>query len=301
MLIAVLSGLLMFVLLFLVAARLEQQKTGMVLRLERLRTIKKGNHFSVGGILGLDTSIAALGSKLALAGNVSDPEEILLWFALAIVTLGALAIYYGYLLLAMLLPVVTVAIGRYLLDAMASRRLRILEVQFKDFMMSLSLHLKVTQAFQPAFIRAAEKAERPLRDYLDRVVAGLQSGESIEATLEGIKQIPSTHIASWVDCASFAVRIKSDLSRMCTRTAARLSLKTKMANKINAQTAQSKSLMVSMGGIMLFMAVSTMTSSPEFVEFYTSPLGRTAATMAILSFVVATLYVLRKIDREMSK
>lgn len=301
MLIAALLGLSLFMLLFLVSTHLEQQKTRLKLRLERLRTTKKDGRFSIGGMLGIDKAVAALGNNLTLAGNMSDPEDLLLWFVLGNVVVAALAVCYGYAFLAIVLPVVTVAIGRYLLDVMASRRLRILEVQFADFMRSLSLHLKVTQAFQPAFIRAAARAERPLRNYLDRVVAGLQSGESIEATLEGVKQIPSAYISSWVDCALFAVRVKSDLSRMCTRTAGRLSLKAKMANKVNAQTAQSKSLMISMGGIMLFMTVSTMTSSPEFVEFYTSPIGKTVATMAILSFVAATLYVLRKIDKEMSK
>jgi len=300
-LIAVLSGLSLFLLLFLVDAHFEQQKTGIKLRLDCLRTVKKRGYFSVGRMLGMDKTIAAFRERMVGAGSEFDPEDLALWFVLLTVALCALAIYYGYTLLAFLLPVVVWAVGQYLLDALSMRRTRLLETQFRDFMMSLSLHLTVIPAFQPSFMRAAEKAEMPLKHYLDRVVMGMQSGESTETALQAIRQIPSVPIASWVDCALFAVRIKSDLSAMCARTAGRLALKIKMANRVYAQTAQSKSLMVSMGGVMLFMTVSTMMSSPQFVEFYSSPLGRTAVTMAILAFAAATLYVLRKIDLEMSR
>lgn len=301
MLVAILSGFSLFVILLFVAAHFEQQKAGVKLRLERLRSVKKGGYFSLGGMLGMDNTIASFRDKLKMSGSESDPEDLALWFVLLTVSLFALAIYYGYTLLAFLLPVVVWAVGKYLLDALSMRRTRLLETQFRDFMMSLSLHLTVIPAFQPSFMRAAEKAEQPLKHYLDRVVIGMQSGESTETALAAIRQIPSVPIASWVDCALFAVRIKSDLSAMCARTAGRLALKIKMANRVYAQTAQSKSLMVSMGGVMLFMTVFTMMSSPQFVEFYSSPLGRTAATMAILAFAAATLYVLRKIDLEMSR
>jgi len=301
MLVSALLGLSLFTLLLLVATHFEQQKAGVRLRLERLRTAKKGAPFSVGEMLGVGKPIAALGEKLNMAGRGDDPEDLLLGFVLINVLGMALGVYYGYILLATLLPVATVFVGGYLLDTMASQRTRVLEGQFRDFMKSLSLHLTVVPAFQTAFVRAAEKMENPLKSYLDRVVMKLQSGESIETALKVLKQLPSTQISSWVGCTLFAVRIKSNLSRMCGRTATRLFLKHKMANRVSAQTTQSKSLMVSMGGIMLFMMVSTMASSQEFVEFYTSPLGRTVASLAILSFVTATLYVLRKIDREMAK
>ena len=301
MLVAVLAGLSLFALLFLVAAHFEERRTGIKLRLEKLRTNKKGGYFSVGGMLGIERSIGGLKEKLALSGSESDPEDLVLWFLLGTVTLSAVAIYYGYALLALLLPGVGVAVGKYLLDTLTSRRTRLLEAQFKDFLMALSLHLAVVHAFQPSFMKAVEKTEKPLRSYLDRAVIGMQSGESTEVALEVVRQIPSVPIASWVDSALFAVRVKADLSAMCTRTAERLALKIKMANRVYAQTAQSKSLMVSMGGVTLFMVVSTMASSPEFVEFYSSPLGRMAATGAILSFVVTTLYILRTIDVEMTK
>lgn len=301
MLVAVLAGLFLFALLFLVAAQLEERQEGLRLRLERLRTTKREKPFIVGGLLGGERVLGRLKERMASAGEAGDPEDLVLWFALGTVLLAAVAIYYGYVLLAALLPAVAVALGKYLLDAVTSRRVRVLEIQFKDFLVALSLHLAIVPAFQPSFMRAAEKVERPLRHYLDRVVIGMQTGESTEDALEGLRQIPSALVGAWVDSAVFGVRVKADLSAMCKRAAERLILKIRMARRVEAQAAQSKSLMLAMGGVTLVMMATTIVSSPEFVEFYVSPLGRVAATGGILSFAVTTLYVLKKIDQEMSR
>jgi len=129
----------------------------------------------------------------------------------------------------------------------------------------------------------------------------MHTGESTEDALGALRQIPSALVGAWVDSAVFGVRVKADLSAMCKRSAERLILKIRMAKRVEAQAAQSKSLMVSMGGVTLFMMVSTILSSPEFLEFYSSPLGRVAATGGMLAFATTTLYVLRRIDLEMGK
>ncbi|MBS3985681.1 MAG: type II secretion system F family protein [Selenomonadales bacterium] len=301
MLVAVLGGLSLFALLFLVAAHLEQRQEGLRLRLGRLRTDKREGAFSVGKMLGVEKAVSGLKERMADTGGVNDPEDILLWFALGTVVLAAVAIYYGFVLLAVLAPAGAVMLGKYLLDTLTSRRVRILEVQFKDFLVALSLHLTIVPAFQSSFMKAAGQAEQPLKQYLDRVVIGMQTGESTEDALEGLRQIPSALVGAWVDSAVFGVRVKADLSAMCKRAAERLILKIRMARRVEAQAAQSKSLMLAMGGVTLVMMATTIVSSPEFVEFYVSPLGRVAATGGILSFAVTTLYVLKKIDQEMSR
>jgi len=300
-LVAVLGGLSLFALLFLVAAHLEQRQEGLRLRLGRLRTDKREGAFSVGKMLGVEKAVSGLKERMADTGGVNDPEDILLWFALGTVVLAAVAIYYGFVLLAVLAPAGAVMLGKYLLDTLTSRRVRILEVQFKDFLVALSLHLTIVPAFQSSFMKAAGQAEQPLKQYLDRVVIGMQTGESTEDALEGLRQIPSALVGAWVDSAVFGVRVKADLSAMCKRAAERLILKIRMARRVEAQAAQSKSLMLAMGGVTLVMMATTIVSSPEFVEFYVSPLGRVAATGGILSFAVTTLYVLKKIDQEMSR
>jgi tight adherence protein B len=280
---------------------LEQRQEGFRLRLEKLTTDKREGAFSVGKMLGVEKAVKALRHRMTSAGEVADPEDFLLWFALGTVVLAAVAIYYGFVLLAVLAPAGAVMLGKYLLDTLTSRRVRILEVQFKDFLVALSLHLTIVPAFQSSFMKAAGQAEQPLKQYLDRVVIGMQTGESTEDALEGLRQIPSALVGAWVDSAVFGVRVKADMSAMCKRAAERLILKIRMARRVEAQAAQSKSLMLAMGGVTLVMMATTIVSSPEFVEFYVSPLGRVAATGGILSFAVTTLYVLRRIDAEMSR
>jgi tight adherence protein B len=291
----------LFALLFLVAAYFEQRQEGLKLRLEKLTADKRGRTISVGKMLGVEKVVSRLRQRMAEAGGGSDPEDILLWFALGTVILAAIAIYYGFVLLAVFMPAGAVMLGKYLLGAYTSRRTRLLETQFKDFLVALSLHLTIVPAFQSSFMKAAGQTDLPLKQYLDRAVIGMQTGESTEDALEVLRQIPSAVIGAWVDSATFGVRVKADLSAMCRRSAETLVLKIRMAKRVEAQAAQSKSLMVSMGGITLVMLVSTILSSPQFMEFYTSPLGRVAATGGILSFAVTTLYVLRRIDLEMSR
>ncbi len=301
MLVAVLAGLSLFGLLALVAVQLEQRQEGLRLQLERLRPTKKDVSFSVGGLFGIEKVVSGLKEQLVGAGVVSDPEDLLLWFALGTVFAAAVAVYYDFVLLAAMMPVGAFSLGKYLLATETSRRTRLLETQFKDFLVALNLQLAIVPAFQPSFMRATLVVEKPLRSYLDRVVIGMQSGEATEEAITVLRQIPSGQIAAWVDSVIFAVRVKANLAAMCKRAAERLVLKSKLAKRVEAQTAQSKSLMVSMAGVTLFMMVSTLLSSPEFVEFYSSPLGRVVATGGILSFVVTTLYVFRRIDTEMSR
>lgn len=299
MTVAVLAGLFLFTALFLVAGTLEQRKRGARIQLERLRG--KGLEISFGEMLGLRRPLAALREQIAATGVDRDPEDVLLWFALGTVSVAALAIYYGFVLLAVLMPALAWGLGRYLLAAGVSRRVRLLEVQFKDFLVTLSLHLAVVPAFQPSFMRAASQAEQPLKQYLDRAVTGMESGETTEEALGVLRQISSAPITAWVDSVVFAVRIKANLSAMCKRAAERLILRIKMAKRVEAHAAQSKSLMVSMAGVTLMMGVSTMISSPEFVEFYSSPAGVLAATGGLLAFAGTTLYILRRIDAEASR
>ncbi len=301
MLVAVLAGLSLFGLLILVAVQLEERQEGLRLQLERLRSTKKEVSFSVGGLFGIEGVVSGLKERLVGAGVVSDPEDLLLWFVLGTVFAAAIAVYYDFVLLALLMPVGALSLGKYLLAAETSRRTRLLETQFKDFLVALNLQLAIVPAFQPSFMRATLVTANPLRSYLDRVVIGMQSGEATEEAIAVLRQIPSGQIAAWVDSVIFAVRVKANLAAMCKRAAERLVLKSKLAKRVEAQAMQSKSLMVSIAGLTLFMMVSTLISSPVFVEFYASSIGRVAATGGILSFVVTTFYVLRRIDVEMAK
>ncbi|MBT9177339.1 MAG: hypothetical protein DDT20_01672 [Firmicutes bacterium] len=300
MLVATLGGLSLFVLLFLVAAQFEERR-GLRLQLGLLQSSKKKNPYFLGDLLGYPQTIKRLGERLSGVGETRDPEDLVLWFALGTTALAAIAIYYGYVLLAALMPIAALALGKYLLDAMTHRRTRLLETQFKDFLIALGLQLTMVHAFQPSFMHAARDVEHPLKHYLDRVIMGMQGDETTEEAIETMKQIPSSLVSAWVDSTVFAVRTKANLSGMCKRAAERLVVKDRLAKRIEAQAAQSKSLMVSMAGVALFMMVSTILSSPEFVEFYSSPIGRVAATGGIVSFAVTTLYVLRRIDAEMTQ
>jgi len=299
MLTAALFGIFVFVfVLFLLTLRI-QNKAKLNIRLEKLKSHKSSAPPWL-SVVGLNKTREFLKIRFEISGIKTDPDEAFLWFVLINTVIVVVLIYSGYVFLAIVKPVVFRFVMFHILDSFASKRSRLVEAQFRDFLISLALHLKVTPSFQSAFIMAAATVEKPLSDYINRVVTGLQGGESIENAIGTLKTIPNVHVRTWTDSVVFAVRIKADLSRLCARSADRIGLKIRLAGKIYAQTVQSKALMISLGGMMLFMMVTTMSASPEFIEFYSSPLGRAVASAAILSFIFATLYVLKKIDKEMS-
>jgi len=299
MLIAVLFGVFAFVSVFFIFTLRAQNKSQIKIRLERLKSHKSSSPSWL-SVVGLSKTREFLRARFEMCGLKLDPDEVFLVYILINTIVASVLIVSGHIFLAFVMPVVLYNVTFYILDALASKRIRLLESQFRDFLISLALQLKVTPSFQSAIIMTSVTVEKPLSSYINRVISGLQGGESIESAIGTLKAIPNIHVRTWTDSVIFAVRIKADLSRLCARSAERLGMKIRLAGKIYAQTAQSKALMISLGGMMLFMMVTTISASPEFIEFYSSPLGRTVAGAAILAFAFSTLYVLKKIDKEMS-
>lgn len=297
--IAILFGVFAFVAIFFVQSLREERKGRLRIKLEKLKS-RKSEQESWLKSLGYAKTRDKLTGRFEAAGVARDPDEAFLWFLLVNAVIMALLIASGFVLLAAVTPVILRAVAFRVLDALALRRQRALEAQFRQFLLSLALHLKVTPSFQAALVKAAAETEKPLSVYVERAVRGVKGGESTEDAISTLKAIPSVYVRTWVDCVVFAVRIKGDLSALCVRTAKRLTAKLKMADKVAAQATQSKALMVALGGMLLFLVVTTMATSPEFVKFYTSPLGMAVASAAVLTIVFATLYVFEKIDKEMS-
>jgi len=299
MLIAVLFGTFIFVAVFFVQSLREERNGRLRIRLEKLKS-KKSEPESWLKSLGYAKTRDKLISRFEASGVVRDPDEAFLWFLLVNAVIMAFLVAASFLLLAAVTPVILRAIAFRILDALALRRQRVLEAQFRQFLLSLALHMKVVSSFQAALIKTAAETEKPLSGYIERAVHGINGGESTEDAISTLKAIPSVYVRTWVDCVVFAVRIKGDLSALCTRTAKRLTAKLKMADKVAAQSMQSKALMIALGGMLLFLVVTTMATNPEFIAFYTAPLGMAVASGAVLMIVFATLYVFEKIDKEMS-
>jgi len=299
MLIAVLVGVFVFVSVFFLFTLREQKKQQLNIRLERLKS-QKTQKDSWLHVFGLFKTREFLKTRLDMCGLRHDPDDIFLTYILINTIIVSVLVVSGYMLLAFLMPVAIYFTAFHILDSLALKRMRKIEAQFRDFLISLALHLRVTPSFQSALVMTASTVESPLDFYVKRVVAGVQGGESIESAIAALKIIPNIHVHTWTDSVIFAVRIKANLSKLCTRSAERLGMKIRLAGKIYAQTAQAKALMVSLGGMMLFMMITTMSASPEFIQFYSSAFGRTVAGGAFLMFIFATLYVLKRIDKEMN-
>ena len=299
MLIAVLVGVFVFVSIFFLFTLREQKKQRLNIRLELLKS-QKSHKPSWLYAIGLGKTRDFLKTRLDMCGLRHDPDDVFLMYILLNTVIVSVLLVARYTLLAVLMPVAVHFTAFHILDSLASKRIRKIEGQFRDFLISLALHLRVTPSFQSALSMTAATVEKPLDSYIKRVVAGVQGGESIESAISSLKTIPNVHVHTWTDSVIFAVRIKADLSKLCSRSAERLGMKIRLAGKIYAQTVQAKALMISLGGMMLFMMITTMSASPEFIQFYSSPFGRTVAGGAFLIFIFATLYVLKRIDKEMS-
>lgn len=296
---AFLFGAAVFMVVVLLYSIRENKRLKLKRRLERHLVSPQKNEFSAVDLFGLRSFIEALDKKLKKSGIKMDAEEIFLWFVLFSVVSALFLSLKGFTLLGLSLPVMLYYLGDYVLDYLGRRRIRKTEEQFRDFVKMLGAYLKMVPSFAGAFIKAAEEVENPLKEHIDRVVRKFELGEDIETALQELKNVESTYIKAWADSITFAVRMKSDLSRVCERTAKKLYERIKMANRVASMTVQAKSLMVSLAGMMAFMIVSTMSVSPDFVRAFSTPIGKVVVAYTALSYFISTLYILKRIDKEM--
>ncbi|ADV80767.1 MAG: type II secretion system F family protein [Thermoanaerobacter sp.] len=294
-----LFGAAVFMVVVLLYSIRENKRLKLKRRLERHLVISQKNEFSIVDLFGLGSFIEKLEKKLKKSGIKVDAEEVFLWFILFTIVILVFLSFKGFTLLGFTLPVMLYYLIDYILDYLGRRKIRKTEEQFRDFVKMLGAYLKMVPSFAGAFIKAAEEAENPLKEHTDRVLRRFQLGEDLEEALKEFKNIESTYIKVWIDSIIFAVRMKSDLSRVCERTAKKLYERIKMSNRIAAMTVQAKSLMVSLVGIMAFMIVSTVSVSPDFIRTFSSPIGKLVIAYAALSYFISTLYILKRIDREM--
>ncbi|AEM79749.1 type II secretion system F family protein [Thermoanaerobacter wiegelii] len=299
MTVSFLFGAAVFMAVVLLYSIREEKRLKLKRRLERHLVSPQKNEFSITDLFGLRKFIEKLDRKLKKSGIKADAEEVFLWFLLLSVLSSISLSLKGFTALGAALPFMLYYLIDYILDYLGRRRVRKIEEQFKDFVKMLGAYLKMVPSFAGAFIKAAEEAESPLKEHTDRVVRKFELGEDIETALQELKNVESTYIKAWADSIIFAVRMKSDLSRVCERTAKKLYERIKMSNKIAAMTVQAKSLMVSLAGVMAVMIAVTMMSSPDFVKAYSTPAGRIVIAYAALSYFISTFYVLKKIDKEM--
>ena len=299
MAVSFLFGAAVFMIVILLYSIRENRRLKLKRRLERHLVTPQKNEFSITDLFGLRIFIEALDKKLKKSGIKVDAEEVFLWFILFSVVSALFLSLKGFTLLGLSLPVMLYYLGDYVLEYLGRRRIRKTEEQFRDFVKMLGAYLKMVPSFAGAFIKAAEEVESPLKEHTDRVVRKFELGEDLEEALKELKSVESTYIKAWADSIIFAVRMKSDLSRVCERTAKKLYKRIKMANRVASMTVQAKSLMVSLVGIMAFMIVSTVSVSPDFIMTFSSPIGKLVIAYAALSYFISTLYILKRIDREM--
>ncbi|WP_029687666.1 type II secretion system F family protein [Thermoanaerobacter sp. A7A] len=299
MAVSFLFGAAVFMIVILLYSIKENRRLKLKRRLERHLVTPQKNELSIVDLFGLRSFTEALDKKLKKSGIKADAEEVFLWFILFSVVSALFLSLKGFTLLGLSLPVMLYYLGDYVLDYLGRRRIRKTEEQFRDFVKMLSAYLKMVPSFAGAFIKAAEEVESPLKEHTDRVVRKFELGEDLEEALKELKSVESTYIKAWADSIIFAVRMKSDLSRVCERTAKKLYERIKMANRVAAMTVQAKSLMVSLAGMMAFMIVSTMSVSPDFVRAFSTPIGKLVIVYTALSYFVSTLYILKRIDKEM--
>ncbi|NNG67747.1 type II secretion system F family protein [Caldanaerobacter subterraneus] len=299
MAVSFLFGAAVFMVVVFLYSIKENRRLKLKRRLERHLVAPQRNEFSIMDLFGLRSFIEKLDKKLKKSGIKMDAEEVFLWFVFFSIVTALLLSFKGFTLLGLSLPVMLYYLGEYILDYLGRRRIRKTEEQFRDFVKMLGAYLKMVPSFAGAFIKAAEEVENPLKECIDRVLRKFELGEDLEEALKELKNVENTYIKAWADSIIFAVRMKSDLSKVCERTAKKLYERIKMSNKIAAMTVQAKSLMVSLAGVMILMMAATMMSSPDFLKTYSTPVGKVVIAYAVLSYFISTFYVLKKIDKEM--
>lgn len=293
-----------FVIVVLIYSYREYRKQKLIRRLERQMVAPRAKHsFSLLEALGYNNLITDISDLLNRAGlSRINAEDAFLTFVVLDVLVFAALVILGFGWLSAVVPVILVFAVPWFLNIVGTRRHVKLNHQFAEAVQDIADYLKIVPNLENAIRKVVEETEQPLRGELLKILHKVDTGINLLTALRDFARTSeSTMIDFWVDSIVFAYQMRASIADVCEDVSKKIKLRMKQNAQVSTKLTEIKTMMFGIAGVMAGIMFFIFSSSPEFSAAFNTPVGKIALTYTIASYAGSTLYILRRINKEVSE
>lgn len=298
--ISLIAGISFFVFVILAYSIVTYRKQSIIRRMERQLVATKEKKFSIMSMLGAESFTAKVQGKLKKAGLTRyDAEDAVLVLATFSFVLFIAAVVSKLGAFSLLVPPAVFYLSFALLDKLGDSRYEKLNGQFAEAVQDMADYLKVGGNFANAIEKTAEEADEPLKGELLKIVRKVNAGISILTALKEFSDdVQSPLVESWVDAVIFSFRMKANTADVCESAAQKVRARMRQNKKIDAMLKGTKSTVYMIVAVMALMLFMTYATSPMYLAVFKTLMGKIALLYTIASYAGTTVFMLRKMDKE---
>lgn len=293
-----------FVIVVLIYSYREYRKQRLIRRLERQMVAPRAKRsFSLLEALGYNNLITDISDLLNRAGlSRINAEDAFLTFVVLDVLVFAALVILGLGWLSAVVPVILVFAVPWFLNMVGVRRHVKLNHQFAEAAQDIADYLKIVPNLENAIRKVAEETDQPLRGELNKILHKVDTGIHLLSALRDFaKTSESTMIEFWVDSIVFAYQMRASVADVCEEVSKKIKQRMKQNAQVSTKLTEIKTMMFGIAGVMAGIMFFIFSSSPEFSAAFNTPVGKIALAYTIASYAGSTLYILRRINKEVSE
>lgn len=293
-----------FVIVVLIYSYREYRKQRLIRRLERQMVAPRAKRsFSLLEALGYNNLITDISDLLNRAGlSRINAEDAFLTFVVLDTLIFAAMVMLGFGWLSAVVPVILVFAVPWFLNMVGVRRHVKLNHQFAEAAQDIADYLKIVPNLENAIRKVAEETDQPLRGELNKILHKVDTGIHLLSALRDFaKTSESTMIEFWVDSIVFAYQMRASVADVCEEVSKKIKLRMKQNAQVSTKLTEIKTMMFGIAGVMAGIMFFIFSSSPEFSAAFNTPVGKIALAYTIASYAGSTLYILRRINKEVSE
>lgn len=293
-----------FVIVVLIYSYREYRKQRLIRRLERQMVAPRAKRsFSLLEALGYNNLITDISDLLNRAGlSRINAEDAFLTFVVLDVLVFAALVILGFGWLSAVVPVILVFAVPWFLNMVGVRRHVKLNHQFAEAAQDIADYLKIVPNLENAIRKVAEETDQPLRGELNKILHKVDTGIHLLSALRDFaKTSESTMIEFWVDSIVFAYQMRASVADVCEEVSKKIKQRMKQNAQVSTKLTEIKTMMFGIAGVMAGIMFFIFSSSPEFSAAFNTPVGKIALAYTIASYAGSTLYILRRINKEVSE
>jgi tight adherence protein B len=279
------------------------KKQKLIRRLQRQMIAPKSKSFSLLDTLGYNRLLNDIDELFRRAGlSKINAEDAFLSFIVILSIVFAMLTVTGTGWLSVVLPAVLAIAVPWSLGMIGTARHNKLNRQFSDIAQDMADHLKLIPNLENALREVVETAEQPLRGELEKILHKMDLGIGIIPALKDFARgSESSMIDFWVDSIIFAYQMRASVADVCEEVSKKIRMRMKQNAQVSTKLTEIKSMMFAIAGIMLAMIFLIYSSSPEYLNSFNTTGGKIALIYTIASYVGSTLYILRRINKEVTE
>ncbi len=303
LLMAIITSVGGFVTVILIHAYKEYRKEKLIKRLERQLVVQRERQFSIAELLGYNKLIERIGYRLTRAGLAKlNAEDTFLSFIVILTLVFAATTIMGLGWYSVVIVAVLAVFIPRLINMIGTRRHAKLNKQFAEAAQDIADYLKISPNLENAIRKVAEEADQPLRGGLNKILYKLDIGIGlIPALTDFSKESESMMIDFWVDSIIFAHQMRASVADVCEEVSKKINVRLKQNQQVSTKLTEIKTMMFGIAGVMAGLIFFIFSSSPEFTAALKTPIGKSVLIYTIVSYVGATLFVLQRINKEVSE